>query len=120
MPADPRSTSPLATVVVVNWNGAHLLPDCLDGLAAQDLPEGQAAVWVVDNASADGTADRLRDQGEVYGKTGTAEFTDESGRAHGWFVGYRGDVAFAVLVVDGGSSEAAVAVAQRFLAAVPS
>jgi GT2 family glycosyltransferase len=50
---------PLVTVVVLNWNGAHLLPDCLDGLAAQDLPEGQAAVWVVDNASTDGSLELL-------------------------------------------------------------
>ena len=62
----------------------------------------------------EGTATRLAGLGEVFGKTGTAEYTDD-GRAHGWFVGYRGDVAFAVLVVDGGSSAAAVEVA----AAVP-
>jgi GT2 family glycosyltransferase len=54
---------PLVTVVVLNWNGAHLLPDCLDGLAAQDLPEGQMAVWVVDNASSDGSLELL---GERY------------------------------------------------------
>jgi GT2 family glycosyltransferase len=53
---------PLVTVVVVNWNGAHLLPDCLGGLAAQDLPEGQVAVWVVDNASTDGSLELLRDR----------------------------------------------------------
>jgi hypothetical protein len=53
---------PLVTVVVLNWNGAHLLGDCLDGLAAQDLPEGQLAVWVVDNASSDGSLELLRDQ----------------------------------------------------------
>ncbi len=44
----PRQGSvapPLVTVVIVNWNGAHLLPDCLDALAAQDLPDGQLAVW---------------------------------------------------------------------------
>jgi GT2 family glycosyltransferase len=46
---------PLVTVVVLNWNGAHLLPGCLDGLAAQDLPEGQRRTWVVDNASGDGS-----------------------------------------------------------------
>jgi hypothetical protein len=46
---------PLVTVVVLNWNGAHLLGGCLDGLAAQDLPEGQMATWVVDNASGDGS-----------------------------------------------------------------
>jgi GT2 family glycosyltransferase len=55
-------TEPLVTVVVLNWNGAHLLPDCLDGLAAQDLPEGQMAVWVVDNASSDGSLELLGDQ----------------------------------------------------------
>jgi GT2 family glycosyltransferase len=53
---------PLVTVVVLNWNGAHLLPDCLDALAAQDLPEGQAAVWVVDNASTDGSLELLADR----------------------------------------------------------
>ncbi|HWC41214.1 MAG TPA: glycosyltransferase family 2 protein [Actinomycetota bacterium] len=53
---------PLVTVVVLNWNGAHLLGDCLDGLAAQDLPEGQAAVWVVDNASTDGSLELLAER----------------------------------------------------------
>ena len=53
---------PLVTVVVLNWNGAHLLADCLAGLAAQDLPDGQVAVWVVDNASTDGSLELLRDE----------------------------------------------------------
>jgi GT2 family glycosyltransferase len=53
---------PLVTVVVLNWNGAHLLGDCLRGLAAQDLPEGQLATWVVDNASTDGSLELLADQ----------------------------------------------------------
>jgi len=53
---------PLVTVVVLNWNGAHLLEDCLRGLAAQDLPEGQAGTWVVDNASTDGSLELLADQ----------------------------------------------------------
>jgi cell division protein FtsI/penicillin-binding protein 2 len=67
----------------------------------------------------EGTATALNGLGEVRGKTGTAEFTDDGSRAHGWFVGYRGDLAFAVLIVEGGSSEPAVATAGRFLAAVP-
>jgi len=50
---------PLVTVVVLNWNGARLLPDCLDALAAQDLPEGQMAVWVVDNSSTDESLELL-------------------------------------------------------------
>jgi hypothetical protein len=66
----------------------------------------------------EGTATKLNGLGEVYGKTGTAEF-DLDGRrgAHGWFAGFRGDVAFAVLVVDGGSSTPAVEAAGRFLSA---
>lgn len=43
-----------ATVVVVTWNGAHLLTACLDSV----LPEG-AEILVVDNASTDGTIDLL-------------------------------------------------------------
>jgi GT2 family glycosyltransferase len=41
-----------ATVVVVNWNGAKLLPSCLDALAAQQTSE-PFETWVVDNASSD-------------------------------------------------------------------
>jgi GT2 family glycosyltransferase len=41
-----------ATVVVVNWNGAKLLPDCLDALAKQQTSE-PFQTWVVDNASTD-------------------------------------------------------------------
>jgi cell division protein FtsI/penicillin-binding protein 2 len=51
----------------------------------------------------------------VYGKTGTAQFGDGS-HSHGWFVGYQGDMAFAFLVVDGGSSLAAVQVTNSFFA----
>lgn len=63
-----------------------------------------------------GTADRIRDQGEVYGKTGEAEV---EGGSHAWFVGYRGDLAFATLVVRGGSSDNAVAVTRDMFAALP-
>jgi N-acetylglucosaminyl-diphospho-decaprenol L-rhamnosyltransferase len=49
---------PLATVIVVTWQGAHLLPPCLDALARQQGPRSAHVVWVVDNASTDGT-DRL-------------------------------------------------------------
>ena len=68
-----------------------------------------------------GTATAAAGQGEVFGKTGTAEFAGPSGenRSHGWFVGYRGDMAFAVLIVDGGSSGPAVQLASRFLGGVP-
>ena len=39
----------------------------------------------------------------VYGKTGTAEYgSGPNPPSHGWFIGYRGDLAFAVLVEGGG------------------
>ncbi|MDT0303917.1 penicillin-binding transpeptidase domain-containing protein [Streptomonospora wellingtoniae] len=86
-----------------------------------------------------GNADRLRDMtravvtqgtaknvgftGEVHGKSGTAEYgTAEEGEelpAHGWFVGYEGDIAFAVVVEDGESgSGAAAPLAKSFLDAL--
>jgi GT2 family glycosyltransferase len=44
------------TVVVVTWQGAHLLPHCLASVGAQTLPH---ELIVVDNASTDGTASLL-------------------------------------------------------------
>jgi Penicillin binding protein transpeptidase domain/NTF2-like N-terminal transpeptidase domain len=64
-----------------------------------------------------GRATALSGYGTVFGKTGTAEF-GTGDQAHGWFAGYRDDVAFAVLVVDGSTSEPAVAVTGRFLGAL--
>lgn len=55
--------------------------------------------------------------GAVHGKTGTAQVGDGS-QAHGWFTGFRDDVAFAVLVLDSGTSATAVSVTGAFLAAI--
>jgi GT2 family glycosyltransferase len=55
MVAADAGDSVIATVVVVAWNGADLLVDCLDALASQSLPGGFTA-WVIDNASDDDTA----------------------------------------------------------------
>jgi len=55
----------------------------------------------------------------VYGKTGTAEFADNSDETHSWFIGYQDDVAFAVMVQKGGAgAEAAVPIVDRFLTAL--
>jgi cell division protein FtsI/penicillin-binding protein 2 len=52
----------------------------------------------------------------VMGKTGTAEFDEKSKDTHSWFIGYQGDVAFAVMVQKGGAgSEAAVPIVENFL-----
>jgi cell division protein FtsI/penicillin-binding protein 2 len=53
----------------------------------------------------------------VGGKTGTAEFgTGDPLPTHAWFIGFRGDLAFAVVVEDGGvGGKVAAPVAARFL-----
>jgi hypothetical protein len=62
----------------------------------------------------DGTATELRDVPGLGGKTGTAEFGDNT-HSHGWFAGITGDIAFATLVVGGDTSTPAVKVAGDFL-----
>jgi cell division protein FtsI/penicillin-binding protein 2 len=65
-----------------------------------------------------GTADSLKGlPGEpLYGKTGTAEFDDKDlNKTHSWFMGWKGDLAFAVFVENGGAStDTAVPAAGRF------
>ncbi len=60
-----------------------------------------------------GTATSLQDIPGLLGKTGTAE--TEGGPAHGWFVGIKGDLAFAVFIAGADSSSPAVQVAGTFL-----
>ncbi len=55
-PAGSRATEPLVSVVVVNYNGADSLERCLDALLAGDGGVS-AEILVVDNASADGSAE---------------------------------------------------------------
>lgn len=64
----------------------------------------------------DGTARALGGCGPVFGKTGEAEFT---GGSHSWFAGYRGDMAFASLIVGGGSSEHAVRMTKVMFDSLP-
>ena len=54
---------------------------------------------------------------DVRGKTGTAQFGDGT-HSHGWFAGYQGDLAFAVLLTDVGNSGVALDATDRFLRAV--
>ncbi|SER65201.1 NTF2-like N-terminal transpeptidase domain-containing protein [Lentzea xinjiangensis] len=60
-----------------------------------------------------GTARQLAGIPGLAGKTGTAEAG--GGAEHGWFVGYQGNVAFAVFVENAGSSQSALNATAAFL-----
>ncbi|SFO92190.1 penicillin-binding transpeptidase domain-containing protein [Amycolatopsis rubida] len=64
-----------------------------------------------------GTATGLAHSGSVFGKTGTAQFGDGA-EAHGWFAGYRGDLAFAVFLEGANDSKPAVSLGAKFLDAL--
>lgn len=57
----PDHSSPLRlAIVIVSWNVRELLAGCLASIAVSQRPADQAwEVWVVDNASADGSADMV-------------------------------------------------------------
>jgi cell division protein FtsI/penicillin-binding protein 2 len=125
------SPAQLALVAAAIASGTPAAPvEVLDAEAAGPTPGGPGA-QVLDALRSmmrevvlSGTAKALAGRGEVYGKTGTAEFGSNSPPdAHGWFMGYQvggpqGDIAFAVLVEGGQSSSAAVGVTDAFLDAL--
>jgi cell division protein FtsI/penicillin-binding protein 2 len=88
----------------------------LNPTVVTDLRTMMAAV--VD--SPDGTAAGAGLPAGTLGKTGTAEFgTANPPATHAWFMGYQGNLAFAVLVVGGGiGGKVAAPIAAKFLRAV--
>ncbi|MDA3629416.1 penicillin-binding transpeptidase domain-containing protein [Saccharopolyspora oryzae] len=114
----------MALVTASVANGRMPVPTLIEGMPtkASDTPQPPSPQALDQLRSmmrevvTEGTATGLANSGEVRGKTGTAQFGDGT-HSHGWFVGYRGDLAFAVLVTDAGKSVPAVDAAKRFLAA---
>ena len=89
-------------------------PDPLDAKVASTLRALMRQVVT------EGTAAPAGLPGNVGGKTGTAEFgTGDPLPTHAWFIGFRGDLAFAVVVEDGGvGGRVAAPAAARFLRAL--
>src|SRR3954452_1252357 len=56
-----RAPMPQVTVAIVSWNTRDLLRRCLDSFATE-VDGGRCEVWVVDNASSDGSAQMVRDE----------------------------------------------------------
>jgi GT2 family glycosyltransferase len=53
-------THPLASVIIVNWNGKHLLGECLDSISAQRFRNFE--IIVVDNGSRDGSVEFIHER----------------------------------------------------------
>ena len=111
-------TSPLAVAVAaatVEAGRLHLprlLAEAPASAPGPELPEAAALQALTRGVVTEGTGTALRDvPGEpVRGKTGTAEYgTEVPPRTHAWFAGSSGDLAFAVLVEDGGFGGATAA-----------
>ncbi|WP_017600872.1 penicillin-binding transpeptidase domain-containing protein [Nocardiopsis lucentensis] len=114
-------SSPLhmATVPAAIADGSWRHPVLVTDPARDDLPEpnpianAESIRPMMRAVVTDGTARDAGFQGEVYGKTGSAEYGTPEGEddelpTHAWMVGYKADVAFA-LVVDGGGGGGSVA-----------
>ncbi|GAA1507411.1 hypothetical protein GCM10009677_45010 [Sphaerisporangium rubeum] len=112
-----------AAVADGTWRPPTLVPDLkqkatpwpLPGDIARDLRTMMSAVVTKGTAKAAGLP-----KGTA-GKTGTAEFgTGPKLDSHAWFIGYHGDVAFAVVVEGGGGGgKVAAPIAAKFLRALP-
>jgi cell division protein FtsI/penicillin-binding protein 2 len=105
------------------WRPPRLLGDAHAG-AAKPLDASVAATLrqLMVSVVRDGTGTAAAEPGQVVaGKTGTAEFgSGDPPLTHAWFIGFRGTLAFAVLVEGGGvGGEVAAPVARRLLDALP-
>lgn len=87
--------------------------------AGTPLPPGIAPTLqaLMQRVVIEGTARGARLPAGTAGKTGTAEFgSGTPPQTHAWFIGFRGDLAFAVLVEDGGfGGKVAAPLARAFL-----
>ena len=109
-----------ATVAEGRWRPARLVPARRKPKAPEPLDDKVAGTLrtLMRQVVTEGTAATANLPGKVGGKTGTAEFgTGDPLPTHAWFIGFRGDLAFAVVVEDGGvGGRVAAPVAARFLA----
>jgi cell division protein FtsI/penicillin-binding protein 2 len=117
----------MASVAAAVASGAWRPPRLLAGQPPPaptplDAPAVATLADLMREVTRSGTAKAAAVPGQdVAGKTGTAEFGNADPPAtHAWFIGFRGSLAFAVLVEGGGiGGEVAAPLAARFLAAVP-
>ncbi len=112
-----------AAVADGTWRPPTLVPSIDQKTSPKELPSGVAAQLrtMMKAVVTKGTAHAAGLPSGTYGKTGTAEFgTGPKLESHAWFVGFHGDVAFAVVVEGGGmGGKVAAPVAAAFLKDLP-
>jgi cell division protein FtsI/penicillin-binding protein 2 len=104
------------------WKQPHLLLDPAPAKTAPDQPALKPATvtalqQMMREVVTNGTGVKVNNVPgpPISGKTGTAEHDNKPTPTHSWFMGFRGDVAFAVFVQDGGmSTDAAVPLSGTF------
>jgi hypothetical protein len=118
------TTLDMAVVAAAVADGTYRSPRLVAGLGhrpARRLPAGITGGLrsMMGDVVRYGTAAGARLPAGTHGKTGTAEYA--AGHTHAWFVGYRGDLAFAVFVErEGEGGRVAAPLAARFLTAAGS
>jgi cell division protein FtsI/penicillin-binding protein 2 len=115
-----------AAVARGRWKQPVLISDPAPANPAPDGPELKAQALdplrtMMREVVTSGSAVALKGFGgaPLHGKTGTAEFDSaDPTKTHAWFIGFKGDIAFAVFVENGGGGAAtAVPLAGKFLLA---
>ncbi len=119
-----QMASVAAAVGSGQWHAPSLTTDpAPDAPTATALDPGIAATlrgFMASVTQPGGTADGAGLPPDTFGKTGTAEFgSGTPPETHAWFIGYRGTLAFAVIVEGGGvGGRVAAPIAARFLNAL--
>jgi hypothetical protein len=120
----------MASVAAAIASGAWIAPRLVTGESIPDaqpdnprpLEQGVVAALreLMPAVVTDGTAHAVSFPAGTAGKTGTAEYgSGKEPPAHSWFIGYKDDLAFAVIVEGGGAGSAVAApIAARFLNAM--
>ncbi|NUO58046.1 MAG: penicillin-binding protein [Hamadaea sp.] len=116
----------IAAVARGKWKQPIVLLDPAPAAVAEDGPTLKTSTLnqlrpALREVVTAGTGKALADVpgGPVSGKTGTAEYDANPAHTHAWFVGWQGDIAFAVFVENGGdSTSSAVPLAEAFLRAL--
>ncbi|MBA2892728.1 penicillin-binding transpeptidase domain-containing protein [Nonomuraea soli] len=124
--ASPLNMAAVAAAIADGtWRPPRLLPADLlaDQPATRTLepPVLKALRSLMPAVVTEGTAHSVPFPDGTAGKTGTAEYgSGAEPPSHAWFIGYRGDLAFAVVVEGGGAGSAVAApIAARFLNGLP-